>query len=1110
MDPWTHAPAAAAGTARSGLSQDTRLFQLHTPLGPEALIGETLEAWEAVGPRPGPALGDDSPGWDDGPQPWALDASLGPARAGLRLVVQALSADAHLELKTLIGQPALVELLCQDRLDAPRPWHGHVVAAALLGADGGLARYRLVIEPWLSFLAQRSDAWVFQQRSVPEVLDEVFSRGLGPCPVAPAWRWALADAGVYARRSLCVQHHESDLDFVSRLMLEEGLFCWWEHQGEPDGAALGRHTLVIADHNGAFAPNPQPRVRFTGSGPTLGADSLTRWRTASAVAASRVSQLSRDYRCPGPRPAQAPVADTPTLPGLVLNDAPGPYAWEDADQGRRLCARQAQALGAARGLSHGCGPWRRAQAGTVFTLAEHPRHDGSDGARDTFVVLAAQHRTRNNLHAHDRARLPSLDEVLRTKAEEPRDEPPLHEAALLAQPLARPVRLGAVTLQAGHAGAREPAEAWGPLFEPAQASGLGLMRAQGTAPRPALEDPAADLLAAPAPLRSLPVPDVRQQRAPTAAGVQSALVTGDGTPVHTDRDARVRLQFHWQRGQGSSLRLPHPDGGSNAPANASSGTWVRVGQAHAGRNHGAVFIPRVGQEVLVGFVGGDVERPVVLGALYNGRGRPDAAGNQVLRGPAGAVGSAPPWFAGTARAGEHEGNQHPAVLMGHRSQSLDSSATGPSGGSQLVFDDSADEGRIELCASTAASRLQLGALRHQDGNQRLAPRGHGLDLQSDGHGALRTGAGLLLSAHAVPDSTGAGQQMDSRAPREVLRQAQERLHALAESAQAHGAKLQDEAAVAGATPQQADRQLPVERGLHALQQSLQATAGNAGGGWGDEAQRGGGLGTVAAWQRPELVMAAPAGIGLFTPASALFTTAVSATFVAGQDLNVMAQGQHLLAARRGVVLYTFGQAASREKPNTETGIAIHAAAGSVQASANTGAARLAARGDVEVASTQGSVEIGSPQSLLLAAAGAALKLDSGGIEVTAPGSVKFRAGMKELTGPATASFIAPHLPTQSSLPPHAVEITHAYHDEAAVQGARYVAEFSDGSQHSGATDGAGKVVFTNPPPGAIRVQFEPDARAYQVKAADENPGHKPQLNDADWENLSRLHDEDQA
>jgi type VI secretion system secreted protein VgrG len=562
------------------------------------------------------------------------------------------------------------------------------------------------------------------------------------------------------------------------------------------------------------------------------------------------------------------------------------------------------------------------------------------------------------------------------QGEEP-EERPLHEVALLAQPAARPVRppgWPAVAAQGGFTGLAPMADG-GELRDLAAWDG--------------------DLFAAPAPLRTLQPPDVRLNRAPTAAGMQSALVTGDKA-VHTDRDARVRVQFHWQRGAQGSHRLPLPEGGAcNAPGTAASSTWVRVGQSHGGFNHGALFLPRVGQEVLVGFIAGDVERPVVLGSLYNGRGRPDAPGNQVTWGCGAAVASTPPWFAGTARSGEHEGHAHPAVLTGHRSVSLDAGAGGYGGWSQFVFDDSAGAGRIELSTSQAATRLQLGALQQQERNQRLAPRGLGLGLDTEAQAALRAGAGLLLSAHAQASSTDNGQQMDVRAPLDVLRQGQERLRALAESAQAHGAQL----------PGEAGKPLPAARGLQALADSLAATQSNANGAAAD-----GGFGTVAAWQRPELVLAAPAGVGLFTPAEAVFSAGTNAAFVAGQDVNVVAQGDHVLAARCGVVLYTFGKAASAGKPNAETGIAIHAAAGSVHASANTGAVRMAASQAVEVASTQGSVEVGSALSVLLAAAGAALKLEKGGIKVIAPGAVTVHAGLKEFTGPAIASGAGVHLP----------------------------------------------------------------------------------------------------
>jgi type VI secretion system secreted protein VgrG len=108
----TEAASALSGLL-GGLTQSRRLLRVHTPLGDDVLFAEDFEGWEGVGPMNGPALGDAE--FDGGSAmavdhgaAWAFDASLGPTRAGMRLVVHALASDAHLELKKLIGQPALV------------------------------------------------------------------------------------------------------------------------------------------------------------------------------------------------------------------------------------------------------------------------------------------------------------------------------------------------------------------------------------------------------------------------------------------------------------------------------------------------------------------------------------------------------------------------------------------------------------------------------------------------------------------------------------------------------------------------------------------------------------------------------------------------------------------------------------------------------------------------------------------------------------------------------------------------------------------------------------------------------------------------------------------
>ena len=176
-------------TALAGApTQNDRLLVLHTPLGRDVLVAERADIEEAIGPG-------------------AVDADDGTATAitptaGCRVTVHALAADTHIELKSLIGQPALLELLTSQSRTALRPFHGHITRAELLGSDGGLARYRLVIEPWLSFLAHRTDAYVFQRKTVVQIIEEVFADYAGQGKLVPAWRWDLADANVYPERSL--------------------------------------------------------------------------------------------------------------------------------------------------------------------------------------------------------------------------------------------------------------------------------------------------------------------------------------------------------------------------------------------------------------------------------------------------------------------------------------------------------------------------------------------------------------------------------------------------------------------------------------------------------------------------------------------------------------------------------------------------------------------------------------------------------------------------------------------------------------------------------------------------------------------------------------------
>ena len=887
----------------AGPRQHDRLLRLHTPLGPQVLVAERLGGVEALGPAPG-------------------------APAGYRLELTALSVDAHLDLAELPGQPVLLELLTAASRTRLRPFHGHVTCFERIGSNGGLARYRLVIEPWLALLRHRVDSYVFQEMTVMEIVESVFADHAGQGALVPAWRWDLADPSVYRKRSLATQYEESDLAFVDRLLVEEGIFYWFEHAGAPGDDALGAHTLVLADHNGAFAPLGP--VRFHRSDVTEREDSLGTWSHARRWQTGRLRRASWDYRTLDTRPVD--VADAVDGP-VVIEDADpaGPYAWPDRATGERRVERQLEAVQAGRETLHASGSWRATAAGGQFELVQHPAYAGA-GAK--FACIQVHHRARNNLGAEVWAEvekqlgLVEADALSLPAALDPgsAERPPnadvdFYEARLRALPLAVP-------------------------FRPVTVDGHGL----------------------------------RVHPRPSVHGAQSAIVVSDGAPLQTDRDHRIKVQFPWQRGRDASSRLGHPAGDDNAPASDAAGTWVRVSTAWAGDNWGSVLLPRKGQEVLVAFLEGDIDRPVVVGALYNGRGQPDAAHNQVPGGAAGATGNAAAWF---------DGNQHPAVFTGFKSQVLADSQSGTGGYQQLRLDDTPGQGRAEASTTQHETRLALGHLKAGTDNLRGNERGFGAELGSAASGAVRAGAGLLLSAER------GRHQLDADGGIARLARGEQLADSLDQVARQQGAGL----------PGEPDR-LAAASALEGLREGLDAR--NAGSAPGNGI--GGGEGEVPAWSRPALLGTSPAGIAVVTPADQFWVSGTHAGLDAGQDLQWLAQGETVAAAAKGIALYTHGSPASAGKPNQETGIALHAAQGKVSARAATGQAEAAALQSVTIASTTADVAISAPNSHLLAtAAGAYLRLEGGNIELGAPGTIEFKAARKEWTTQQSASMEAPVL-----------------------------------------------------------------------------------------------------
>lgn len=305
--------------------------------------------------------------------------------------------------------------------------------------------------------------------------------------------------------------------------------------------------------------------------------------------------------------------------------------------------------------------------------------------------------------------------------------------------------------------------------------------------------------------------------------------------------------------------------------------------------------------------------------------------------------------------------------------------------------------------------------------------------------------------------------MDSREPLARLQSGQELLHTLAQSAQDHKAQLSGEAQVKSATEQDKGKQLPVEQGLWATQQSLKERQSNGSGenAAGDAASIGGGQGSVTAWGRPDLVLASPAGILQSSPKSGVTSAGNTTSLVAGQDINQLAGQNWALAAKDGIVLYTYGKASNGSKPNQETGIALHAASGNVNSQSQSGATHLAADKAVSVSSTAAGINASSPTKIVLTAGGAGITISGGNITLAAPGNITLKAGMKNFTGGSSAnasvSLKKPAALTLNKLPEFSAALdVHDVFFAKPADNLEFTAKFADGRVSQGKIDKVGK------------------------------------------------------
>ena len=319
--------------------QLTRLAQIHSPLGPDALILAEMGGSEELGRL--------------------FDYEL-----------HLTSDDPAIDLNQLLGRPMSLSL--ELGMGGARYFHGIVARCSQSVDRGQFASYQVTLRPWLWLLTRTSDCRIFQHQSAPQIIKQVF-RDLGFSDFEDAL------SRTYREREYCVQYRETSFDFVSRLMEEEGIYYFFRHE-------QARHVLVLADAYGAHqkAPGYESVPFYPPDGQHRERDHINDWHLAQEVQSGSLELNDYDFQRPSaridvrsamPRPHQA--GDAP------LYDYPGAYAQsEDGEHYARTRLESIQSLhervelrGNARGLG----------GGHLFSLTGFTRQDQN---REYLIVSA--------------------------------------------------------------------------------------------------------------------------------------------------------------------------------------------------------------------------------------------------------------------------------------------------------------------------------------------------------------------------------------------------------------------------------------------------------------------------------------------------------------------------------------------------------------------------------------------------------------------------------------------------------------------------------------------------------------------------------------------------
>ncbi len=448
--------------------------------------------------------------------------------------------------RAVLGKDMTLALETED--DGPkRFFNGLCTRFEFIGRNRRYHYFEARLQPWLWLASRRSDSKIFQQMRIPDIIESVLK------PYGFPIKRALS--GSYRIWDYCVQYHETDLNFVSRLMEHEGIYYYFEH-------AAGKHSLILCDGAASHSPLAgRSTIKYFGydAGTVATEEHIYGWRPRQEIDPGQYITSDYDFERP-----KANLLTKQLHPVGHTHDAWERYAWPggytDVGDGENYARARIEALQAEQVRATGEATVRTAAPGYLFNLTRCPLADQNA----QHLIVGVNYRLRNNDYETYAFRPRSRKNMAATK--------PKATAGSKASKATTTTKTALdASKEADHDDDNDVSALWNftLLTQPAKLA----YRAQPLTPKP------------------------------KSHGPQVAVVVGPaGEEIYTDKYGRIKVQFPWDRY------------GAN---NENSSCWMRVSHPWAGSNYGAIHIPRIGQEVIVDHIDGDPDYPIITGRVYN-------------------------------------------------------------------------------------------------------------------------------------------------------------------------------------------------------------------------------------------------------------------------------------------------------------------------------------------------------------------------------------------------------------------------------------------------------------------------------------------------------------